>query len=322
MKNYLLEMKEITKIVNDIRILNNFNLYVNENEFHTIIVDNEMSISGIIKILQGEYPSSSYVGDIFIFGKKEIFNNIKDSERAGIGVIHQKPKFVSEMTIWENVFLGSEYTKFGFIDTRKCIYFTKKALLDVNLKLEAGTKVQNLSTFEKYKLEIARAIVKNLKILVLEDLIAFLSEREVDELFDLIRRVKDLYNITFIYVGHKLKEVLNISDMLTFVRDGKTIFSEEAKNYYYDDDAEMSMMLGKELDKNMFIDNFCEKFNISKREKDILILLLNGKNNREICSKLCISINTIKTHISKIYEKTNVKNRVELLKLILKFKEN
>lgn len=321
MKKYFLEMKEITKVNNNIRVLNNFNLCVEEGEFHTVVADNEASIEAIIKILMGEIPSSNYIGDIFIDGKKENFNSIKDSEKAKIAIIHQKPKFVPEMTIWENVFLGSEFTKAGFIDKKKCIAFAAKALEEVGLNLNPNLKLINLSTFEQHKIEMARAIVKSHKIWVLEDLVAVISEREIDELFELLKKIKNNYKITFIYVGHKLKEVLNITDTITFVRDGKTVFCEEAKNYY-DDDAEMSMMLGKELTKNVFIDSFCESFNISKREKDILIMLLNGKNNREICAKLCISINTIKTHISNIYQKTGVNNRVELLKLMLKFKEN
>ncbi|MEJ5285498.1 MAG: LuxR C-terminal-related transcriptional regulator [Brevinematales bacterium] len=321
MKKYFLEMKEIAKVNNNIRVLNNFNLCVEEGEFHTIVADNEASIEAIIKILMGEIPSSNYIGDIFINGKKENFNSIKDSEKAKIAFIHQKPKFVPEMTIWENVFLGSEFTKAGFIDRKKCIAFATRALEEVGLNLNPNLKLINLSTFEQHKIEMARAIVKSHKIWVLEDLVAVISEREIDELFELLKKIKNNYKITFIYVGHKLKEVLNITDTITFVRDGKTVFCEEAKNYY-DDDAEMSMMLGKELTKNVFIDSFCESFNISKREKDILIMLLNGKNNREICAKLCISINTIKTHISNIYQKTGVNNRVELLKLMLKFKEN
>ncbi|MCX7821626.1 MAG: LuxR C-terminal-related transcriptional regulator [Brevinematales bacterium] len=321
MKTYLLEMKDITKLNNNIRVLNNFNLCVKENEFHTVIADNESSIEAIIKILIGEISSSNYIGDIFINGNKETFNTIKDSERAGISVIHQKPKFVKEMSIWENVFLGSEFTKAGFIDKKKCISFTSKALEEVGLNINPNLKLENLTTFDQHKIEMARAIVKNLNIWILEDLIAVLSEREMDEFFELLKKIRKSYNLTFVYVGHKLKEILNITDMITFVRDGKTVFCEEAKNYY-DDDAEMSMMLGKELTKNIFIDSFCESFNISKREKDILIMLLNGKNNREICSKLCISVNTIKTHISNIYQKTGVNNRIELLKLMLKFKEN
>jgi len=313
-------MKEITKLVNNIRVLNNFSLFIKEGETHTVITDSEASMFAIIKILTGDFPSSSYIGDILINRKKEIFNSIKDSEKAGIGVVRQKPRFVPEMKIWENIFLGSELTHMGFIDYKKCLTEAFKALKKVGLDIDANVKIENLTTFQHQKIEMARLIIKKIKIWVFEDLVAVLTDREIDELLELLKTVKN-NELTFIYIGHKLKEILQVSDMITFVRDGKAIFTEEAKNYY-DDDAEMSMMIGKELAKNIFIDSFCETYNISRREKEVLVMLLNGKNNREICSKLCLSINTIKTHISNIYQKTGVNNRVELLKLMLKYRED
>ncbi len=320
MKDFLLEVKEVTKLVNNIRVLNNFSLCIKKGETHTIITDSEASMSAIIKILSGEYPASSYIGDILINGRKEVFNSIRDSERASIGIVRQKPSFVPEMKIYENIFLGSEITKSGFIDNKRCLAEASSALEKVELDVDANIKIENLTTFQCQRIEMARLIIKKLKIWVFEDLIAVLTEREIDELLEFLKKLKN-GELTFIYIGHKLKEILQVSDTITFVRDGRTIFTEDSKNYY-DDDAEMSMMIGKELTKNVFIDSFCDSYNISKREKEVLIMLLNGRNNREICSKLCLSINTIKTHISNIYQKTRVNNRVELLKLMLKHRED
>ena len=292
-------MKEITKQINNIRLLNNFTLQVKEGELHIVVVDSEVSISAIINLITGEYPFGSYSGDIKINGDIKSFYSIIDSERSGIGVVHQKPKFVEQMDICENIFLGSEFTSFGFINYQKCFAESARVLRDFGLNYKPDINIHRINSAERQKIEMARLIIKKVNIWFMEDLTTVLAEKEIDGLLELLKYLKNK-KITVIYLGHRLKEILQVSDRVTIMRDGRTLFTEEAKNFF-DEDINMSMMIGKELSRNDLVDSFCSAFEISKREKEVLLLLVNGSSNREICLKLLISINTIKTHISNIY---------------------
>jgi D-xylose transport system ATP-binding protein len=315
MDKFIFEMKDITKQVSGIRVLNNFSIKIKEGETHIIVAESEAGISTIINILTGEYPAGSYYGELIVNDEIKNFHSLGDSEKEGIGVVHQKPRFVEQMNIYENIFLGKEFTHFGIIDNRRCYRETVSVLKDVGLSYNPETRISRLNTSERQKIEFARLIEKKAAIIFLEDITTTITEREIDSLLDLLKLLKEK-NFTIVYTGHRIKEVLRVSDRVTVMRDGKAIFTENAENFFDEEASPISL----DAIKNGFIDHFCNSFDISKREKEVLKLLINGNSSREICLKLFISINTIKTHISNIYQKTGVNNRVELANLILKTK--
>ncbi len=319
MSYYFFEMKEVTKQLDNVRVLNNFSLQVKKGEIHAVIADNEVSISAVIKIASGEYPYGSYSGDIFIDGDIKYFHSVRDSEKSGIGIIYQKPNFVSQMDISENIHLGSEYSHAGIIDRKKCDKDTVRILKELNQEFDPRMKMYMLRTSDCQKIEIARCVLKKMDIWILEDLVAALTEKEIDNLLELLLSIKDR-GITIIYLGHRLKDIVGIADRFTLMREGKTIYMEEAKNYLDDEDVGINLLIGKELSQNGFIDPFCQSYEISKREKEVLQKLIEGYSNKEICEKLFISLNTLKTHIGNIYQKTSMNNRKELASLILKMK--
>jgi putative multiple sugar transport system ATP-binding protein len=312
-----MEMKEITKQVSDIRVLNNFSIQIKESEIHAVITDNEAGKSSLIKILSGEYPYGTYSGDIFINGDKKIFYSIKDSEASGIGVIYQKPFSVDHMSIAENILLGSEYSFLGFINKKRCIDETKKILKEMKLDFYPDTKMFELNSFFRQKIEIAKCLLKEKKLWILDDLIAILNEKEADSLLELLEYYKKS-GITIIYIGPRIKDVLRIVNTVTAMKDGKSLLTEDAKNYV-DSDIRISLLINNELSKMESIDSFCNHFYISKREKDVLLKLIEGKSYKDICEILFLSMNTIKTHINSIYQKVNAKNKQELINEILKF---
>lgn len=319
--DYILEMFEMTIQLNNVRVLNNFTLQVKEGEFHAVIADSEFSLATILKILSGEYSNANNIGDLYVRGEIKKFNSISDSEKSGIGIIHQKPEFVEQMDISENIFLGTEIKKLGFVIERmNCFLESIKVLKEVGLNYKPTTKVRGMTTFEKQKLEMARLLAKKSSIWVLEDPSNILSDKEISNMVEILAMLKSK-RITVIYLGHRLKDILKIADKVTIMREGKDLLTEDARSYF-DEDIEMSLMVGKELSRSEFIDSFCSAYDISKREKDVLLLLLNGCSNREICLELFLSVNTIKTHISNIYQKTKMGNRIELANLILKFKKH
>ncbi|HCM27610.1 MAG: hypothetical protein A2Z99_14455 [Treponema sp. GWB1_62_6] len=320
MKNSILEMREITKQTNDIRVLNAFSLQVKQGDIHAVVSDNHESISAMIKVLCGIYPHESYSGDILINGNRKIFNSIKDSEEAGIGVIYQKPFFCKSMSITQNLFLGNEYNRFGFIDQKRCQKEAERIIADLNLDFKKRGRIFELSLFEKQKLAIGRNLIKNSGIWVLEDIISVLTEEEIDDLLDLLQAYGNK-GITIVYVGHRLKDILRIADTVTVMQNGKDKLSEAAKNYM-EDDLRISMIIKNELPKYGSLDSFCANYDISRRENEVLLLLIDGKSYKEICDQLFLSLNTVKKHVSNIYQKIKVNSKRELLNAILKYIKN
>ncbi|MTI47131.1 xylose ABC transporter ATP-binding protein [Sporosalibacterium faouarense] len=245
MSEYILEMKNIIKEFPGVRALDDVNFKVKKGEIHALVGENGAGKSTLMKVLSGVYPNGTYEGKIIINEEEKEFSNIKDSERAGIGIIYQELTLVKQMNICENIFLGSEFSKYGVIDWNRAMSETKKVLKEVGLNDSPDTKIVHLGIGKQQLVEIAKAISKKVNILILDEPTAALNENDSENLLDIIRSLKD-QGITCIYISHKLKEVKEIADTITILRDGQTIETFE-NNKDATMDRIITDMVGREM---------------------------------------------------------------------------
>ena len=245
MSDFILEMKNITKEFPGVKALNEVNFKVRRGEIHALVGENGAGKSTLMKILSGVYPYGTYTGEIVLNGEEQKFHKIKDSEHSGIAIIYQELALVKQMSIAENIFLGNEKAKNGIIDWNTTINETKEILKEVGLKDNPLKKVINLGVGKQQLVEIAKAISKNVSLLILDEPTAALNETESANLLNIIRELKNK-GVTCIYISHKLEEVRDIADSFTVLRDGKTIESRE-NDEAVTEDLIISMMVGREL---------------------------------------------------------------------------
>lgn len=244
MSDCILEMNSIRKEFPGVIALDNVNFKVERASIHALCGENGAGKSTLMKVLNGFYPQNSYSGEIIINGNGVDFKDVRESEDAGIAVIYQELALVKQMCIYENIFLGNEIRSGVATDKNEMIKRSAECLKAVGLDINPLEKVEQLGVGQQQLVEIAKAISKNAKILVLDEPTAALTETESQNLLELIRKFK-ADGITCIYISHKLNEVLEIADMITVLRDGKTICSMERSEC--DEDKIISSMVGREL---------------------------------------------------------------------------
>jgi len=247
MDDYILEMKEITKLFPGVKALDEVSFKVKRGEIHCLVGENGAGKSTLMKVLSGVYPHGSYTGDISINGEVQKFKKISDSEKAGIGIIYQELALIPELTIYENVFFGHELKSGNTIDWNKTIAEAGKIINKVGLRAGLSTKVKNLGVGNQQLVEIAKALSRNVKLLILDEPTAALNEDDSEHLLDLLRELKN-QGVTCIMISHKLKEVIEIADTLTILRDGKTICSLDAKEQEIDVQTVIKHMVGREIE--------------------------------------------------------------------------
>ncbi|KYH28183.1 MULTISPECIES: xylose ABC transporter ATP-binding protein [Clostridium] len=244
MSQYLLEMNNIVKDFSGVKALDNVCLKVRKGEVHALCGENGAGKSTLMKILSGIYPTGTYSGEIIYEGKKLNLKGIKDSEEAGIAIIHQELALIKEMSISENIFIGSEINKRGIINFNEMYNRTKKLLEEVKLDVNPSTPVKELGIGQQQLVEIAKALSKNANLLILDEPTAPLTDSEVEVLKNIIRYLRKK-GVTCIYISHRLNEVMELADTVTVIRDGKSIGTESIKNL--DQDKIISMMVGREM---------------------------------------------------------------------------
>ncbi|HEX3044690.1 MAG TPA: xylose ABC transporter ATP-binding protein [Bacillota bacterium] len=244
MEDYILEMKQINKEFPGVKALKNVNFQVRRGEIHALCGENGAGKSTLMKILSGVYPFGTYTGEIFINGHLQVYHNIRESEEAGIAIINQELSVIKQLTIGENIFLGNEPNSFGIIDWPKLYFETSKWLNEVELKIRPETPVMNLGVGHQQMVEIAKAISKQAKILLLDEPTAALTESEVATLMGILRRLK-ANGVTCIYISHKINEIFQIADSVTVLRDGATIATKNIGDINEND--VIAMMVGREL---------------------------------------------------------------------------
>jgi D-xylose transport system ATP-binding protein len=218
----VLEIENLTKRFPGVTALKDVSFDLREGEVHALCGENGAGKSTLIKILSGIHPAGSYEGTVRMSGKPVEFHNVADAGKAGIAVIYQELALIREMTIAENIFLGSEPRKGPFIDWNILYSRTAKLMKQYGLVLDPAARVGDLGVGQQQLVEILKALSKNSRILLLDEPTAALTESEVEILLRIIRSLKEK-NITCVYISHKLDEVFAISDRITVLRDGQTI---------------------------------------------------------------------------------------------------
>ena len=242
----ILEMKNITKEFPGVKALNNVSFRVARGEIHCLVGENGAGKSTLMKVLSGVYPYGTYTGDILFGGEVQKFYSIRDSEKAGIAIIYQELALVPEMTVYENIFLGNEIKKGTMVDWNETIKRSTEMLGKVRLNVNPATKVKELGVGKQQLVEIAKALSKNVRLLILDEPTSALNEDDSENLFALLRELKE-QGVTSVLISHKLKEVISLADSVTVLRDGQTICTLDAKKGEVTEAALIKNMVGREL---------------------------------------------------------------------------
>lgn len=246
MANIILEMQNITKEFPGVKALDDVNLKVKQGEIHALCGENGAGKSTLMKVLSGVYPHGTYSGDIFFHNEVCIFKDIKQSEELGIVIIHQELALVSELTIAENLFLGNEIVNKGVVDWNKTILRTRELLKKVGLSESPNTKVSDIGVGKQQLVEIAKALSKDVKLLILDEPTASLNENDSENLLNLLLDLKK-QGMSAIIISHKLNEIEKVADSITILRDGKTIETLDVKNDQVDENRIIKGMVGRDL---------------------------------------------------------------------------
>ena len=246
MAKILLEMKNITKTFPGVKALDNVNLKVEEGEIHALVGENGAGKSTLMNVLSGIYPYGSYEGDIIYNGEVCKFSKIKDSEEKGIVIIHQELALIPYMTIGENMFLGNERGKNFAINWNETYGEAEKYLKTVGLKESSRTLIKDIGTGKQQLVEIAKALAKKAKLLILDEPTASLNETDSKALLDLMLQFKK-EGMTSIIISHKLNEISYVADKITVIRDGSTIETLDKKVDDFSEGRIIKGMVGREL---------------------------------------------------------------------------
>jgi putative multiple sugar transport system ATP-binding protein len=221
----ILEMRGITKTFPGVKALSDVNLSVEEGEIHAVVGENGAGKSTLMKVLSGVYPSGSYEGTITYRGQDVHFKGIHDSERIGIVIIHQELALVPMLSINENIFLGNEHARMGVIDWDANEARSRELLKKVGLNEDPRTLITNIGVGKQQLVEIAKALSKEVRLLILDEPTASLSEKDSQALLDLLLEFKR-QGLTSILISHKLNEAMaGRSRLSTAVRSAKTALS-------------------------------------------------------------------------------------------------
>jgi putative multiple sugar transport system ATP-binding protein len=244
--NALLEMRGISKNFSGVRALRDVNLTIREGEIHAICGENGAGKSTLMKVLSGVYPHGSYEGQIVYEGQERRFARIADSEHIGIIIIHQELALVPLLSIAENIFLGNETARFGVIDWVEAHRRTRELLAKVGLKEKPTALITNLGIGKQQLVEIAKALAKKVKLLILDEPTASLNETDSDALLQLLLAFKG-QGITSIIISHKLNEITKVADRITILRDGATVETIDCHQETIHEDRIIRAMVGREM---------------------------------------------------------------------------
>ena len=246
--NSILEMNNITKTFPGVKALDDVTLKVERGEIHAICGENGAGKSTLMKVLSGVYPFGSYSGDIVYEAETRKFSNISDSEAEGIVIIHQELALSPHLSIAENIFLGNEIKNiFGLINWNKTYQEASSLMARVGLKEDPNLPIKDVGVGKQQLVEIAKALSKRVKLLILDEPTAALNDEDSAHLLDLLRHLKG-QGITSIIISHKLNEIEAIADTTTILRDGKTIESLNMKGSKVSQERIIKGMVGREMD--------------------------------------------------------------------------
>ncbi len=277
MAENILEMKDINKSFFGVDVLKNAQLEVRPGEVHVLLGENGAGKSTLIKILSSAYKKNS--GRILLDGKEVNFHSPKEAIDAGINVIYQEFNLNPYVPIYENIFLGREFTKYGFIDEKKTIAEARKSMDRIGLKVDPKTLVGDLSVAQKQMVEITKALNGELKVLVLDEPTAAITDTETAELFKIVRELK-AKGVGIIYISHRMKELFEIGDRCTVMRDGefvRTVTLEETS-----EDELTRMMVGRSVSFEKRVNN-----HIDEKHKSLEV---TGLCYKDVVKDVCLDV--------------------------------
>ena len=245
--DYILEMDDIGKVFPGVKALDGVNFKVKRGEIHCLVGENGAGKSTLMKVLSGVYPTGTYTGRIILNSSEQHYKDISDSEKAGIAIIYQELALIPELTIHENIFFGHELKKGQFIDWNETVVKAKETLKKIGMNINPETKVKDLGVGVQQLVEICKALSKDVKLLILDEPTAALSEVDCDKLLQILRDLKK-QGVTCIMISHKLREVISIADTITVLRDGKTIASIDATERKIEESEIIKYMVGREIE--------------------------------------------------------------------------
>lgn len=241
----ILEMKHITKEFPGVKALDDVNLSVQEGEIHALCGENGAGKSTLMKVLSGVYAHGTYDGAIYFNEEECKFKDIRDSESKGIVIIHQELALIPDLSIAENIFLGNEIKKHGVINWNETVLKTRNLLKMVGLEENPNTRISSIGVGKQQLVEIAKALAKKVRLLILDEPTAALNEEDSSNLLNLLLEFKK-QGMTSIMISHKLNEIAKVADHITIIRDGKTIETLEVQDGISEDRI-IKGMVGRDL---------------------------------------------------------------------------
>lgn len=242
----LLEMRSITKTFPGVKALDNVNLRVEKGEIHALVGENGAGKSTLMKVLSGIYPAGSYDGEIAFEGNVTNFGTIADSEKLGIIIIHQELALVSLLSVAENLFLGNEVAKNGILNWPEMHQKTHELLAKVGLDESPTTKIGKLGVGKQQLIEIAKALAKDVKLLILDEPTAALQENDSQKLLALLKELQGR-GITSILISHKLNEISQVADRITVIRDGASVSTLDCHSEEISEEHIIRDMVGRDM---------------------------------------------------------------------------
>ncbi|MFJ6385674.1 multiple monosaccharide ABC transporter ATP-binding protein [Kitasatospora sp. NPDC092039] len=243
----VLEMRSISKSFPGVKALSEVNLSVAAGEVHAICGENGAGKSTLMKVLSGVYPHGAYEGEILFEGEPCRFRDIRASEQRGIVIIHQELALVPYLSIAENVFLGNEHAARGIISWQRTLTHAAELLRQVGLDENPHTRIADLGVGKQQLVEIAKALAKKVKLLILDEPTASLNDEDSRKLLDLILELK-AQGISCIIISHKLNEIARVADSVTILRDGRTIETLAIGPEGISEDRIIRGMVGRDLE--------------------------------------------------------------------------
>ena len=248
MPKVLLEMKDIVKeFPGGVRALDRVNIKVEEGSIHALVGENGAGKSTLMNVLSGIYPYGSYEGEICYDGEECRFNTIRDSEKRGIVIIHQELALIPYLSVMENIFLGNEKQSHGIINWEICRAEAMRLMQRVGLDDLPDVPVNKLGVGKQQLIEIAKALSKDVRLLILDEPTASLNDDDSEKLLNLILELREKMGVTAIIISHKLNEVTRISDKITVIRDGRTIETLVKGEDEITEDRIIKGMVGREI---------------------------------------------------------------------------
>ncbi|MCY1667238.1 multiple monosaccharide ABC transporter ATP-binding protein [Rhizobium sp. SL86] len=243
----ILEMRGISKSFGAVKALSDVSFTVREGEIHALVGENGAGKSTLMKVLSGVYPHGSYEGSILFAGEERQFRDINDTEALGIIIIHQELALIPLMSIAENIFLANAPSRFGVIDRSAVHERTKALLAKVGLSEQPDTLITNLGVGKQQLVEIAKALSKDVRLLILDEPTASLNEKDSAALLELLKEFRN-QGITSILISHKLNEISEVADQITVLRDGRSVGTLDCHADVISEDEIIRRMVDRDME--------------------------------------------------------------------------